>query len=60
MEEDLQWKTTYNVRGPQNTNTLQVLLRKTTYNGRPPTMEDDLQWKKTYNGRQPTMEDDIQ
>ena len=32
---------------------------RTTYNGRQPPMEDDLQWKTTSNGRRPPMEDDL-
>ena len=33
---------------------------KTTFNGRRPQMEDDLQWKTTSNGRRPPMEEDLQ
>ena len=28
------------------------------YDGRGPSMEDNLRWKTTFNGRRPSMEDD--
>ena len=34
-----------------------VILWKRTFDGRRPSMEDDLQWKTTFNGRRPVMED---
>ena len=34
-------------------------LWATTFNGRHPSMEDDLRWKTTYDGRRPMMEDDL-
>ena len=33
--------------------------QKTTFNGRRPSMEDDLRWKTTFDGRRPSMEDDL-
>jgi hypothetical protein len=50
MEENLQWKTTFNPIEDE-------LQWKTTSNDRRPSMEDDLQWKTTSNGRRPPMED---
>ena len=32
---------------------------KTTFGGRRPSVEDDLQWKITFGGRQPSAEDDF-
>ena len=32
---------------------------KVTFDGRRPSMEDDLLWKMTFDGRQPFMEDDL-
>ena len=32
---------------------------KTTFDGRRPLMEDDLQWKETFDGRQLLMEDNL-
>jgi hypothetical protein len=57
MEDDLQWKTTYNRRWPPMEDILQW---KTTSNGRRPPMEGDLQYKMTSNERQPPMEDNLQ
>ena len=33
--------------------------QKKTFDGRRPSMEDDLRWKTTFNGRRPLMEDDL-
>jgi hypothetical protein len=30
------------------------------FNGRRPSIEDDLQWKITFNGRRPSMKDNLQ
>jgi hypothetical protein len=67
MEDNLQWKTTFNGRRPpmeddlkwKTTSNRSGLQWKTTSNGRQPPMEDDLQWKKTSNERRTTMEDDL-
>ena len=32
---------------------------KTTFDGKRPSMEDDLRWKTTFDGRRPLMEDDL-
>ena len=37
-----------------------VHQRKTTFNRRRPSMEDNIQWKTTFNGRRHSKEDDIQ
>ena len=57
MEDDLQWKTTFDGRQPLMEDDLQW---KTTFNGRQPSMEDELRWKTTIHGRQPLMEDDLE
>ena len=31
-----------------------------TFDGRQPSMEEDLQWKKTFDGRQTLIEEDLQ
>ena len=38
---------------------LDVEMWKTTFGGRRPLVEDDLQWKTTFGGRQPSVEDDL-
>ena len=32
---------------------------KMTFDGRQPSMKDDLRWKSTFDGSQPSMEDDL-
>ena len=32
---------------------------KTTFDGRRPSVEEDLQWKTTFGGRRPSVEDDL-
>ena len=55
-EDNLQWNTNSNERGPLTEDGLQW---KTTFNGRQPLKEDDLQWKTISNGRRPPMEENL-
>ena len=54
IEEDLQWKKSFNGKSPSMKDGLQW---KMAFNGRQPSMEDKLQWKTTFNGRRISMED---
>ena len=45
MEDDLQWKTTFDGRQP---------LIEDSFGGRQPWMEDDHRWKTTFDGRRPS------
>ena len=56
MDEDLQWKTTFDGRPPLMKDNLRW---KMTFDGRRPSMEDNLRWKTTFDGKRPSMEDDI-
>ena len=56
MEDDIQWKTTFNGRRLLMEDDLRW---KTTFNGRRPLMGDDLWWKTTFDGRRPLMEDNL-
>ena len=56
LEDDPQWKTTFNGRGPLMEDDLR---RKKSFDGRQALMEDDLQRKTTLNGRRPLMEDNF-
>ena len=57
MEDDMQWRTTFNGRQHSMEDDIQW---KTTFDGRRPSMKDILWWRTTFNGGQPSMEDDIQ
>ena len=57
MENCLQWKTTFNGRGPAMKDDLRwktIFLWRMSFDGRQPAMEDDLY------GRGPLMQDDLQ
>ena len=56
MEEDLQWKTTFDGRRPSMEDDLQW---KITFDGRRPLIEDDHWRKTTFEGRWPLTEDDL-
>ena len=56
MEDDLQWKTTFDGRQLSMEDDLRL---KMTFDGRQPLMEDNLRWKTTFDGRQPLMEGNI-
>ena len=56
MEDDLQWKTTFNGRQPSMEDDLRW---KMTFSGRRPSMEDNLRWKTTFGGRQSSVEDNL-
>ena len=38
---------------------LNLIIISPTYDGRRPSIEDDLRWKTTFDGRRPSMEDDF-
>ena len=73
MEDDLQWKTTFDERRHPMEDNLRwkttldgrrswmedSLQRKTIFDGRRPLMEDDLQGKTTFDGRRPSVEDNL-
>ena len=50
MEDNLQWKTTFDGTQP---------LTEDILDGRRPWMEDDLGWKTTFDVRRPSMEDKL-
>ena len=53
MEDDFQWKTTFDGRQPL----MEADLRfKTVFDGGRPSTEADLQWKTPFNGRRPPMD----
>ena len=51
MEDDLQWKTTFNGKQPLIEDDI---CRKTAFNGRQNLVEDDLCRKTTFDGRKMT------
>ena len=53
MEDDYQWKTTLDGRWV-------FLWKKTIFNRRQPSMEEDLRLKTTFDNIRPFMEDNIQ
>ena len=56
MEDNLQWKTTFNGWRPLMEDDLRW---KITFNGIRPSMEDNLWWKTCFNQRWPSTEDDL-
>ena len=59
MENNFQWKTTYDGRRPLMEDDPQwkmILNLKTTFNQRQPSRKDDLLWKATFERIRPLME----